>query len=402
MPALLAQTFFDELTYSFMRIVEELSPVRETLWWGLLWLLPLLGVCGAIYYFLSLPLRRRERARVFLDLVETGLHQGRAPEQAIAASAGSQDPALGIRFHILAEHLRSGLSLDQALDRVPSLLPAGIAATLRIGLRIGDVGRVLPACRKQLKDSVSQTRGALNFVFVMVFMVLPLFPLMTTFLMVWVLPRFQEIYRDMLPDSALPAWCSWQWVSLLAQAQVALTLGLQVLTLCYVAGPRLRNWLGARGQRLADRLNWRLPWRRHRLERDFSTMLALLLDAGTPEGEALSLAGASTASSVMEGRAAEAGARLAAGNPLTEAVKALDDSGEIEWRLANAARSGQGFMKALQGWIEALDARAFQQEQAAAQLFTTGLVLFNGFLVAVLAINVFLILTTLITEGTLW
>jgi hypothetical protein len=61
-----------------------------------------------------------------------------------------------------------------------------------------------------------------------------------------------------------------------------------------------------------------------------------------------------------------------------------------------------GFLSALSGWIEALDAKAFQQEQAAAQLLTTGLVLFNGFLVGFLAVNVFLVLTTMIREGALW
>ena len=63
---------------------------------------------------------------------------------------------------------------------------------------------------------------------------------------------------------------------------------------------------------------------------------------------------------------------------------------------------GRGFLSALNGWHEALDAKAFQQEQAAAQLTTTALVLFNGFIVACVVIGLFLPLVALIGAATLW
>ena len=93
---------------------------------------------------------------------------------------------------------------------------------------------------------------------------------------------------------------------------------------------------------------------------------------------------------------------LQAGQTLPEALKKLDDNGELHWRVSNAARAGRGFLAALTGWIEALDAKAFQQEQAAAQLVTTGLVLFNGVMVGLFAVGIFQILTTLIQEAALW
>ena len=80
----------------------------------------------------------------------------------------------------------------------------------------------------------------------------------------------------------------------------------------------------------------------------------------------------------------------------------MDDSGELRWRLANALHSSRGFLRALTGWHEALDAKAFQQEQAVAQLTTTGLVLFNGVMVAGIVIAVFLALIQLLNEAVLW
>ena len=107
-------------------------------------------------------------------------------------------------------------------------------------------------------------------------------------------------------------------------------------------------------------------------------MLAVLLDAEVPEAEAVTLAAQSTANLAIIGRARKVLALLQEGVKLPEALGALDSSQELQWRLSNALRRGSGFVRALTGWHEALDAKAFQLEQAAAQLTTTALVLING------------------------
>ena len=43
----------------------------------LLGFLPVCGVIYVLYFLLTLPLRRNERARLFLDLLELGLKEGR-------------------------------------------------------------------------------------------------------------------------------------------------------------------------------------------------------------------------------------------------------------------------------------------------------------------------------------
>ncbi|HMJ88508.1 MAG TPA: hypothetical protein VK530_01760, partial [Candidatus Acidoferrum sp.] len=58
--------------------------------------------------------------------------------------------------------------------------------------------------------------------------------------------------------------------------------------------------------------------------------------------------------------------------------------------------------KALRGWFEVLDARAFQQEQSAAQTATTLLVLWNGLAIGLFVVAVFNMLTNIIEGGLLW
>src|SRR5206468_9594592 len=53
-------------------------------------------------------------------------------------------------------------------------------------------------------------------------------------------------------------------------------------------------------------------------------------------------------------------AALEQGVKLDEAVRAFDDNGEFHWRLTNATHARGGFLAALRGWHEALDAKAFQ------------------------------------------
>jgi type II secretory pathway component PulF len=153
---------------------------------------------------------------------------------------------------------------------------------------------------------------------------------------------------------------------------------------------------------VADRLAYWLPWRRRRLQRDFSAALAALLDAGLPENEALGLAARATANRVFIRRAEAAVRALGQGEKLTDAVQRLDATGEFRWRLANASHAGSGFLQALSGWHEALDAKAFQQEQTAAQLITAAVVLVYGVVVALVAIAIFGSLVGLIQGAGLW
>jgi type IV pilus assembly protein PilC len=367
-------------------------------------LVPVIAGLYLIYYLLTLPIRRNERAKLFLDLLELGLKEGRSPEGAISDVAASGDNSLGARFHRVAAHLREGMRLGQALERVPALLPPQLTAMLKAGERIGDLGKVLPACRQLLRDSVSQVRGALNYVILVTCVITPFSILVPLVLRVKVLPAYQAVFEGMVVDAPLPAFTRFVLGAnpLITGVQAGLFCLLWLAVGAYVGGPWLVVWFRGIAPGLTDRLLWGLPWRKKRLQRDFSAMLAVLLDAGVPEADAVTLVGEATANRTLAGRAARVRARLNAGTKLPEAIRALDDSGELHWRLSNALRRTGGFLSALTGWHEALDAKAFQLEQTAAQLTTTFFVLANGLIVGGIVIGMFLALIQIINQVALW
>src|SRR5436190_7356156 len=128
-------------------------------WGGGLWffvcLVPICGLFYALYFFVSLPLRRQERVRLFLDLLETGLKQGHSFERTILSAAEARDRSLGVRFLLLAAYLEGGMGLAQALDKVPHFLPPQIPAMLQAATEAGVIGKILSACREQLNDGVA-------------------------------------------------------------------------------------------------------------------------------------------------------------------------------------------------------------------------------------------------------
>src|SRR3982750_4766025 len=74
-----------------------------------------LGLLQGLYLVLTVPLRRNERVRLFLDLLELGLKEGRAPEAALIDAATTGDESLGLRLPVLAAHLKNGMKLSAAL-----------------------------------------------------------------------------------------------------------------------------------------------------------------------------------------------------------------------------------------------------------------------------------------------
>jgi type II secretory pathway component PulF len=334
-------------------------------------------------------------------LIDAAIKHGQPVEETIISLSQSHDLSMGPRFHLVAAWLEQNLPLNEALVKVPQFLPTQVTAMLMAGLKIGDLRKVLPACRQLLKDAVSQTRGAISYLVILTLVITPMGMGVVGVLKVVVLPKYREIFEGTLGSGmgAMPGGVEFvfnhltTWMTL--QATILLLLWLAALV--YIGGPRLVAWLP-----VLQRFHYWLPWRRKRLQRDFSTMLAILLDSGVPEPEAVALAADCTANKVFRQHAACAVDDLKRGLKLTRAVQAMDDSGEFGWRLTNAFHGRGGFLQALAGWHESLDAKAFQEEQAAAHGITSALVLWSGVFVGAVVISVFMFLVSLIDAGVLW
>jgi type II secretory pathway component PulF len=367
-----------------------------------LWVALVSAMLFLTHFLLTLPMRRAERARLFLDVIETALKHGQPVEESLISIAQSRDLSMGIRFHILAAWLEQHLRLGDALAKVPRFLPPQITAMLLAGHKIGDLGKVLPACRQLLKDAVSQTRGAISYLVILTFAITPVGFIVFILLAVRILPKFMEMGHGVLAGTDHQVQLGgldflYRHVPATIALQSVVLLLLWAVALIYIGGPRVVSWVP-----ILERIHYRFPWLRKRMQRDFSTMLAILLDSGVSEAEAVTLAANCSANTIFRRRAARAVEGLQQGLKLTQAMQTMDDSGEFGWRLTNATHGGGGFFRALAGWHESLDARAFQQEQAAAHGITTALVLWSGLFVGAIVISVFMFLVSLINAGVSW
>ena len=167
--------------------------IESSVLWLLLALL-ILGLALLSFYVISLPLRRQERDRFLLDVIESALAQGEQVERYIISLAQTRDRSPGIQFHLLAAHLETGCSFVDALEKTPRLFPPQLLAMLKVGESIGDLRKVLPACRKLLRDGISQSRAAINYQVVFAFVLNPMVLLAVPFLAVKIMPVFGEIF----------------------------------------------------------------------------------------------------------------------------------------------------------------------------------------------------------------
>ncbi len=360
--------------------------------WALAVMLPT-GVFSLLLHFvLSLPMQRRDRARFFLDLLETAIERGLAIEQAILSAAETRDRVMGVRFYMLAAHIENGDRFTEALGKTPTFLPPQVNAMLRAGEKLGDLKKVLPACREVLRVAPDTVRSTLHYTVAMLLVFAPIAVWLITMLMIFVVPKFKDVAAGMSVAVWAPAQFVFQIAPQLVWFEVALFFVLMAVAIFYIGGPGLVRWFQFRRVPVLDWLAWQIPWKRKKLLRAFSAMLAVLLDGGVPEVAAVRLAGESTANEICRRRARRVLAALENGLKLDDAIRAFDDNGEFHWRLTNAAHARGGFLEALKGWHEALDAKAFQQEEAATHTMTSGLVILNGIVVGLVATAMFGIL----------
>jgi hypothetical protein len=250
--------------FSTARVItaEDIRPFQlvmklfwPSLFWLLLWFAPLFIFSFGLYWLFTLPLRRQERARFLLDLLETGFRQGQLPEATIAAIAATQDRSVGVRFHLLAAHVQSGLAFTDALARVPSLASPQVAALLRVGEKLGDVRKVFPVCRGMLRDANSQMRNAVNYLMLLALVGTPIVPLLLATVRNAVMPKFREVAEaygvNTRPTGMMGVINLSDWI-MAAQIIMAVLICLGVAV--YIGGPRLRRWIATILPTLCDRL----------------------------------------------------------------------------------------------------------------------------------------------------
>ena len=185
---------------------------------------------------------------------------------------------------------------------------------LRAGEKLGDLRRVLPACREILRDRPAAVRSAMHYMILVVLLFSPVFIFVVMMTAVMVIPRFKEVAAGMgieLWPVTMFVFGNTDW---LIGIEIIISLLLVAAVLIYIGGPGLVRWFQFRGLPFVDWIAWRIPWKQKRLQRTFSAMLAVLLDGGVPEAEAVRLAGDCTANEICRRRAQRVIGRAATRN----------------------------------------------------------------------------------------
>lgn len=370
--------------------------------WILVWLIPMLGLLWVLYTVATYPLRKRERTRLFLDLLATGLREGRSIEQTIVSASDTHDKELGARFHLLGAYLEQGLRFHAALHVVETGLPGPIRAVLANGLEVVGLDKILPAARRMLNDASSRAHSSINYMLLVLMLFTPGLFVVVPMWRVFVWPKMQVISVDLEVAVPYVTWFVSTYATGLMIAYACALLFFCGVVFLYLGKPELFGSSGGSLRHFRDSLLWRIPWARKRALRNFSLMLGTFLDAGVPEEQALRLAGQCTANTFFTQRVQKSIDKLRQGVSLMTAVETLDSRGELSWRLANAAHRQRDFVRSLQGWHEMLESKAFQSEQTAAHILTSAFVILNGAFVAVFVCSVFMMLIAVINEGVLW
>src|ERR1039457_4278460 len=256
-------------------------------WYAMFILVPGGAFSITLHFLLSLPMRRRDRALFFLDLIETVVKRGQPVEQAILSAAENHDRAIGVRFFMVAAHIENGARLGEALEKEPRFLPPQINAMLRAGEKLGDLKKFLPACREVLRVAPDTVRTTMHYMVAILLLFAPVACWLIILLSVFVIPEFKALAAGMNYQVWPLTVFVFEHTSWLVEFEMAIFALLMFVAVIYIGGPGFVRWFQFRSVPVVDWVAWHIPWKRKKLLRAFSAMLAVLLDGGVPEAVAV-------------------------------------------------------------------------------------------------------------------
>jgi protein transport protein HofC len=265
----------------------------------------------------------------------------------ITRAAGGGGGGYSLRAAYLARLIDDGLSLPDALDRVPGLIPA----TAVVYTRMGWHGPVLArALREESMARDAQRKGAQDWSLRIAFLVWTLVVLqyIYAFMAYWIAPKFKEIFADFGVD--LPA----------------LTRGMMWLTDTLVNSPLFPALLLAELVALPlllvaffDPMSWRVPlidwWMLRRHGGAVARVLAVEIESGRPIASSFRLLAEQYPGSLVRGRLDRVSSEVDRGEPWIDALgesglvggagvdlmKAADRAGNLPWALRELAASAE-------------------------------------------------------------
>lgn len=286
------------------------------------WLGPLVLV---FLFFVALQVTRtlrRRRALMALSYVEQAVRLNLPLPRMLEAAERSESPRLRRRLMRVRQRLAQGFPVAQALSEgVPEISTKVIAtvhASEGVGrLRVG-LGRVLAEQRADAARTVGRVDVYRTYPLLMILVATAI----TWMLTVFVMPRFEQIFRDF--DLRLPpiTMHTLRAAGQLAPVVCILSGGAVVLWMIGLVWEAVhpRSLRGAMAIGAFDRVRWYAPfW--HAMQRDeglaeVCAVMADGLDAGMPAGSTLAEASRLQVNAVLRGRVEDWSARVEAGAAL--------------------------------------------------------------------------------------
>lgn len=365
------------------------APVAALMWYG-------------VWVIFARPLRQRNRANCLLGALRFGRGRGLSVESVLQSMAeGRLIRHRGIRR--AARAVSAGGDVEQAFHGLGTAVPLQVRGFLAAGTRLGDLNRVLPLAERVVARQRSRTEAFSHYLFLILFYWGILF--FVSLSQIIILPKYRRIFDNMfgLENNPLSDSGALQAAGVFGYILTAITVLLVLVAASYILdrrciAHRLRLPLDFLVQAV-------LPWRRKRSRRDFGLMLAACLEAGLQESEAVKLAAASTGDEWLKHQARRAGFLLSEGDSLPDVCALLfDRTGELAWRLrtSQTGDKGPGALDAIEGWCRYLEAGAYRDEQAAAQLGSTIMLLGAAVFVGLMAYALLHPLAQLVEGMSLW
>ena len=228
-------------------------------WYAALILLPGGAFSVLLHFLLSMPMRRRDRALFFLDLIETVLDRGQSVEQAILSAAENRDRAIGVGYFMVAAHIEGGARLGEALEKVPTFLPPQVNAMLRAGEKLGDLKKVLPACREVLRIAPDTVRTTMHYMVAILLLFAPIAVFMIFLIMTFVVPKFREVADGMGVELWPVTYFVFAITPYIILFEAVIFLALMTVALIYMGGPGFVRWFQFRSVPVVDWITWRVP-----------------------------------------------------------------------------------------------------------------------------------------------
>ncbi|MFN0055116.1 MAG: type II secretion system F family protein [Planctomycetales bacterium] len=145
---------------------------------------------------------RALRQATLLRMLAVGVEKQIPVEHFLVALADESGGFWRRKLRGLADLLHSGVSIPDALDALPGLLPIDILVLIRVGAETGQLPAALAdaASRLTRRGERQGSEGAASLVYLI--SLLLVMSLVNTFIMIWLIPKFKAIFVGF--DTELP------------------------------------------------------------------------------------------------------------------------------------------------------------------------------------------------------